>query len=82
MQEGRDAVEFDFIFVLGLVIAVFSVPSFARAYADKRRPSQALLIAVIGGGMMYYASVMNPDAYSLSTIDDVVLRVMGWILNE
>lgn len=74
--------EFDFIFVLGLLIAVFAVPSFARAYADKVRPSQAVLIALIGGGMMYYATVMNPGAYGFSTIDDVVLRVIGWILNE
>lgn len=74
--------EFDFIFVLGLLIAVFAVPSFASAYADKRRPSRALLIAVLGGGMIYYAIMMNPGVYSLSTIDDVVLRVIGWVLNE
>ncbi|MEL6839299.1 MAG: hypothetical protein AAFP85_08395 [Pseudomonadota bacterium] len=74
--------EFDFIFVLGLLIAVFSVPSFASAYADKRRPSRALLLVLIGGGMIYYAIVMNPGAYSFATVDDVILRVIGWILNE
>jgi hypothetical protein len=52
------------------------------AYADKRRPTQPLLIAIIGGGMVYYATVMNPGVYSLSTIDDVILGVIGWILNE
>ncbi len=74
--------EFDFIFVLGLLIAVFAVPSFASAYADKRRPSRALLLVLIGGGIIYYAIVMNPGAYSLSTVDETVLRVIGWLLNE
>jgi hypothetical protein len=32
--------------------------------------------------MVYYAIVMNPGVYSLSTIDDVILGVIGWILNE
>ena len=74
--------EFDFIFVLGLLIAAFGVPSFAGSYADSRRPYQALLLFLIGGGMMYYANVMNPDVYSLSTIDDAILRVVGWVLTE
>jgi hypothetical protein len=75
-------VEFDSIFVFGLLIAAFAVPSFVSAYADKRRPTQPLLIGIIGGGMVYYAIVMNPGVYSLSTIDDVILGVIGWILNE
>jgi hypothetical protein len=75
-------VEFDFIFVLGLLIALFGVPSFVSSYADKRRPTQAFLIFLIGGGMVFYATVMNPGVYTLSTIDDTILKVIGWILNE
>lgn len=74
--------EFDIIFVLGLLIAAFAIPSFVAAYADKRRPRQALVMMLIGGGMMYYGFVMNPGVYSLSTIDDVILRVIGGFLNE
>ncbi|MDX8352748.1 hypothetical protein [Cognatiyoonia sp. IB215182] len=74
--------EFDVIFVLGLLLALFSAPSFASAYADKRRPTQALLTVLIGAGMIYYAVVMNPGVYAVDQVDDVVLRVIGWVLNE
>ena len=74
--------EFDFIFVLGLLVAAFGVPSLVSAYADKRRPTRAIMIFLIGGGMIYYAIVMNPGAYSVATIDDVILIVIGRILNE
>ena len=74
--------EFDFIFVLGVVIAALGVPSFAASYAERNRPMQALLLFLIGGGMMYYAIVMNPGGYSLTTVDDAILRVVGWVLNE
>jgi hypothetical protein len=74
-------VEFDIIFVLGLLIAAFCVPSFVSAYANKRRPTQSLILLLIGGGMIYYAIVMNPGVYSLSTVDDVILTVVGRFLN-
>lgn len=74
--------EFDFIFVLGLLVVAFGVPSFVGAYANKRRPTRAFVIFLIGGAMIYYAIVMNPGAYSLSTIDDVILTVIGRILNQ
>lgn len=73
--------EFDIIFVLGLLIAAFCVPSFVSAYANKRRPTQSLILLLIGGGMIYYAIVMNPGVYSLSTVDDVILTVVGRFLN-
>ena len=74
--------EFDFIFVLGLLIAACGVPSFAGAYAEKRRPTKAFMILLAGGAMVYYATVMNPGAYSLETADDVIVSVIGRILNQ
>ncbi len=74
--------EFDYIFVLGLMMLACGVPSFAGAYAEKRRPTKAFVIFLIGGAMIYYAMIMNPGVYSLSTIDDVILTVIGRFVNE
>ena len=74
--------EFDFIFVLGLLVAAFGVPTLAGAYVNKRRPTRAFLVFLVGGAMIYYAIIMNPGAYSLSTVDDVILNVIGRILNQ
>lgn len=73
---------FDNIFVLGLLTLACGVPSLAGAYAERRRPSKAFLIFLIGGAMVYYANAMNPDTYSLSTMDDVILAVIGRLLNQ
>ncbi|WP_341368647.1 hypothetical protein [Yoonia sp. BS5-3] len=74
--------EFDIIFVLGLLVVAFGIPSFAGAYAEKRRPTRAIVVFLIGGAMIYYAIIMNPGAYSLATIDDTILTVIGRFLNE
>lgn len=73
--------DFDLIFVIGVTLAAFSIPSFVSAYADRRWPKQAVLMLLIAGGAIAYANQENPDVYSLATVDDTILLVLGRYLN-
>jgi hypothetical protein len=73
--------DFDLIFVIGVALAAFAIPSFVSAYADRRWPKQAVLMLLIGAGAIAYAMQENPDTYSVTTIDDTILVVLGRYLN-
>ena len=73
--------DFDLIFVIGVALAAFAIPSFVSAYADRRWPKQAVLMLLIGSGAIAYAMQENPDTYSVTTIDDTILVVLGRYLN-
>jgi hypothetical protein len=73
--------DFDLIFVIGVALAAFAIPSFVSAYADRRWPKQAVLMLLIAGGAIVYAMRENPDVYSIAAIDDTILTVLGRYLN-
>ncbi len=73
--------DIDLIFVVGVVVAAFAIPSLVSAFSDRRWPKQAALMLLIGGGAIAYAMQENPGVYGLSTIDDVVVDVVGRYLN-
>ncbi len=73
--------DFDLIFVIGVLLIAFSIPSVVSAYADRRWPKQAVLMIVIAGVAIGYAMQENPDIYSVATIDDTILTVLGRYLN-
>ncbi len=73
--------DFDLIFVAGLVIGAFAIPAFVSAYSDKRRPKFAVLLALVGGGMAAYAVNQNPGAYSVAGVPDLFVQVIGTYLN-
>ncbi len=69
--------DMDVIFVVGLVIAAFSLPGFVSAFSDRRFPKMPLVMALMGGGMVYFAIQQNEGAYTLETIDDVFVSVVA-----
>ncbi|MFQ1701107.1 hypothetical protein ACJ5NV_10965 [Loktanella agnita] len=73
--------DFDLIFVIGLVIAAFAIPSLVSAFSDRRWPKLAVLMLLIGGGLIGYAVSQNPDTYSVAVIPDVFVRVVGSYIN-
>lgn len=73
--------DLDLIFVIGAALAAFSIPSLVNAYADRRLPKQAALMLIIAGVAMAYAIQENPDTYTLATIDDTVVNVLGRYFN-
>ncbi len=74
--------DFDLIFVIGLVLVAFSVPSAISAYSDWRWPKSAILMLLVGAGSMAYAMQENPGAYTLATVDDVIVDVVGNLVNN
>lgn len=73
--------DFDLIFVIGVVVAAFSIPTFMSAYADRRFPKLALVMLVIGVGAVVYTVRQNPDTYAVETFDDVFVSVVARYLN-
>ena len=73
--------DFDLIFVVGVVIAAFAIPSLVSAYADRRWPRQAVFMVLLGGLAIAYAMQENPGVYAVDTFDDVIVDVLGRYLN-
>ena len=72
--------DYDLIFVVGLVIGAFTIPALVSAYADRRAPRLAALFVIISGGMIAYAAHMRAEPYELDQLDDVVLAVLArWV---
>ncbi len=73
--------DFDLIFVTGLVVVVFGIPMLVSAYADRRWPRNAVLMFLLGGGAMFYAMQENPGVYAAGTVDEVIVAVIGRYIN-
>ncbi len=71
----------DLLFVLGLVFSVLALPALVGAAIGSRVPRRAALLVVLGGGMIAIAVNARPGGYALAEIPDVVLRVVGRVLN-
>lgn len=73
--------DFDLIFVIGVALVAFSIPAFVSAYSDRRWPKTAAVMLLVAGGAIAYAMQENPDVYSLATIDETIVTVLGRYLN-
>ncbi len=71
----------DTFFVAGIVIAGFSFPSIVSSFSEGRGPRVAILLLVIGGGMIAYAVNQQPGKYTFATIPDAFVRVVGHLIN-
>lgn len=74
--------DFDLIFVIGVALIAFAIPSLVSAYSDRRWPKIAAVMLLVGGGAIAYAAQENPGAYSFETLDDVIVSVIGSLLNS
>ena len=69
--------DYDLIFVLGCVITAFSVPAMVSAYSDGRSPRYPAMIILIGIVMIGYVINERPSNYTIQTIPDVFVSVIG-----
>tara|TARA_R110002051_G_scaffold7035_16_gene33142 strand:+ start:1435 stop:1659 length:225 start_codon:yes stop_codon:yes gene_type:complete len=69
--------DYDLIFVLGCVITAFSVPAMVSAYSDGRSPRYPAMIILIGIVMIGYVINERPSNYTIETIPDVFVSVIG-----
>ncbi|SFS95241.1 hypothetical protein SAMN04488040_2432 [Sulfitobacter marinus] len=67
----------DLALVLGLALAVLSIPSILSAFADSRSPRVSIVSVVIAGGLVLYALLTHPEGYRLNDIPDVIVNVMA-----
>lgn len=72
--------DFDLLLVVGVALLVLAGPSFLNAYSENRPPRTAILLALVGGGMLGYAAYTNPAGIELQDIPDAFLRVMARVL--
>ncbi|NDU99421.1 hypothetical protein [Pseudoroseicyclus tamaricis] len=71
----------DLTFVIGVVIGLLSIPSLFGGLMDRRVPIMALVMLVLSAGLIAYAATQNPGAYSIQTVPDAFVRVIGDVIN-
>ncbi len=67
----------DLFFVVGLVVAAFAFPAIVGAFSEGRPPRAAAILVMIGGVMIGVAVYQKPNTYTLDTIPDAFVRVVG-----
>lgn len=74
---------YDTYFVIGLFILVLSLPTIVGALRRGQAPRAAAIMLLIGGGLIVLAIGAKPNAYSISTIpqviDSVLTRLMAYM---
>lgn len=71
----------DLMFVIGLVIGGFSIPSIMGALADGRVPRAAAITVMVSGGLIALAIQKKPGGYAVGDIPDLFVSVVGRYIN-
>lgn len=67
--------------VLGIALAVVSIPSIVSALVDGRAPRAGALVILIAGGLVLYGLSNHPSGIQLSELPETFVRVVGRIIN-
>ena len=70
----------DILLIIGIVLAVLSVPAMLSAFSESRAPRVATFTAVVAGCMIVYAVQTQPGGYSWSEVPEVFVRVVARFL--
>ncbi|UOA33370.1 hypothetical protein DSM110093_03196 [Sulfitobacter sp. DSM 110093] len=70
----------DLAMVVGIVLAVLSIPSILSAVTDRRSPRVSTITIMIAGGLIVYALRENPGRYSFENLPDVFVSVAADLL--
>ncbi|MDF3381535.1 MULTISPECIES: hypothetical protein [Sulfitobacter] len=65
----------DLAMVVGIVLAVLSVPSILSAVTDRRSPRASAITILIAGGLIVFALRENPGRYSFENLPEVFVSV-------
>lgn len=69
--------DFDLIFVMGVLCCAFAIPAAVSAFSDRRLPRVGVMFLLVGGVSIAYAMQENPGVYNVGTIDEVFVDVIG-----
>jgi predicted membrane channel-forming protein YqfA (hemolysin III family) len=67
----------DLILVIGVVLAIFSIPAIISALSDRRPPRVAALVLIAAGCLVVWALQKKPSGYSLTDVPHAFVRVVG-----
>ncbi len=70
----------DLALVLGILIAIFSIPSIISAFSDRRVPRASAVTVIIAGGLVLYAVQNKPGGYSLEDIPNAFIEIVADVL--
>lgn len=71
----------DLFFVIGLIIAGFSLPPIVGALSEGRAPRAAAITVLVGGGLIALAVNDRPGRYAVSEIPQIFVSVVGRYIN-
>lgn len=67
----------ELIFIVGVVLSVFSVPAVMSAFSEGRAPRVAMIAIIVGGSMVVWALSKNPNGFTLWEIPEIFVRVVA-----
>lgn len=71
----------DLFLVIGLIIAVLTVPAILTAFTEGRTPRAASVMVLISGVLIVLALDRYPDGYSVADIPNAFVRVFDRYIN-
>ena len=71
----------DLFLVIGIVIAVLTIPSLVSAFIEGRTPRAGAVLILIAGTLIVLALNGNPGGYALREIPDAFYRVASRFTN-
>ncbi len=66
----------DLFFVVGVALAVLSLPTFLNAFAESRAPRTASIMVMIAGGLIVLAAMNHPGGYGIEDIPEAIRSVI------
>lgn len=73
--------DFDLMFVIGVVLSGLAIPSILSAYSDNRAPRAAAIVLLIGGVLLVAAITKKPGGVALGQVPDIFFRVIARYIN-
>ncbi len=70
----------DTMLVVGLLAICFSIPAALSALSDRRRPTFAGVLVLLGAGLVVVAMNVKPGGYTLRDVPDAVYTVIAKVL--
>jgi len=67
----------DLIFIIGLVLGIFSIPSILSALSEGHAPRVAAFTVIASGAMVVWAIQAKPGGYSFNEIPHVFVEVVA-----
>lgn len=71
---------YDLLFVIGIILGVFSVPSIISSLTEGRAPRVAAVTLIAAGSLVVYAIRTRPGGYELQDVPAAFARVVAMFI--